>query len=172
MNESNGFFFFPAEASVCEGTNKRKHSMISKKSKYVETDSDEEEEEDKECEYLTPDRCPIPQEPFDFSGWLVFQMQGKSTGELTTRPGSVRRREALRSTGRAKGPPVTGASGAQTISTMPPHHQTSAMVRKTLQNFLSVFTVNAAFASGPVMWSKSPLLYLFSFQKNEEAGET
>lgn len=51
MNESNVVFF--AETSICEGTNKRKHSMISKKSKYVDTDSDEEEEEDKECEYLT-----------------------------------------------------------------------------------------------------------------------
>lgn len=46
----NQMLFFP-ETSICEGTNKRKHSMISKKSKYVETDSDEEEEEDKECEY-------------------------------------------------------------------------------------------------------------------------
>lgn len=39
---------FP-ETSTCEGINKRKHSMISKKVKYIETDSDEEEEEDKEC---------------------------------------------------------------------------------------------------------------------------
>lgn len=37
-----------SESSTCEGINKRKHSMISKKAKYVETDSDEDEE-DKEC---------------------------------------------------------------------------------------------------------------------------
>lgn len=84
-------------------------------------------------------------------------MQGKGTGELTTRPRSVRRREALRSTGKAKGPLVTGASGAQTIPTMPlHHHQTSVMVRKknNSESPFSTFTVNAAFASGLVMWSK------------------
>uniref|UniRef100_H3CUG8 Nipped-B protein n=1 Tax=Tetraodon nigroviridis TaxID=99883 RepID=H3CUG8_TETNG len=34
-----------SESSTCEGINKRKHSMISKKAKYVETDSDEDEED-------------------------------------------------------------------------------------------------------------------------------
>lgn len=51
-----------AEMSFCEGIKKRKHSMISKRSKYAEVDSDEEEEEDddeddgddsdNECQYL------------------------------------------------------------------------------------------------------------------------
>lgn len=44
-----------SETDVCEGINKRKHSVISKKTKYVDTESEEEEEEDddKECQYLT-----------------------------------------------------------------------------------------------------------------------
>lgn len=32
------------DASFCEKTNKRRHSMISKKSKYVEVDSNEDED--------------------------------------------------------------------------------------------------------------------------------
>lgn len=51
------------EMSLCEGINKRKHSMISKRSKYAEVDSDEDEDKDKdeddddssdnECQYLS-----------------------------------------------------------------------------------------------------------------------
>lgn len=45
----------------CEKTNKRRHSMISKSSKYAEVDSDEDDNDDdddepdsdKECEYYT-----------------------------------------------------------------------------------------------------------------------
>lgn len=106
----------------------------------------------------------------------MVQMRGKGTGELTTRPGSVKRREALKSTKKAKGPLVTDASGAQMIPTMPLHHQTLVMVKKNnkkTQNFLYIFTPeNLTFASGLVMWSELALMYLFSFQKNEEAGET
>lgn len=34
------------EMSLCEGINKRKHSMISKRSKYAKVDSDEDEDDD------------------------------------------------------------------------------------------------------------------------------
>lgn len=37
-----------ADMPYCEKTNKRKHSMISKKSKYAEVDSDEDKDEDVE----------------------------------------------------------------------------------------------------------------------------
>ncbi len=44
-----------AETSFCEKTNKRKHSMISKRSKYAELDSseDDEDDSDNECQYQT-----------------------------------------------------------------------------------------------------------------------
>lgn len=48
-----------AEMSFCDGIKKRKHSMISKRSKYAEVDSDEDDGEDDgdnsdiECQYLT-----------------------------------------------------------------------------------------------------------------------
>lgn len=49
------------EMSLCEGIKKRKHSMISKRSKYAEVDSDEDEDKDEddddssdnECQYLS-----------------------------------------------------------------------------------------------------------------------
>lgn len=43
------------EMSLGEGINKRKHSMISKKSKYTEVDSDSKEDDgsDDECQYST-----------------------------------------------------------------------------------------------------------------------
>lgn len=45
--------------------------------------------------------------------------------------------------------------------------------KKVTQNFLYIVTLgNLTFASGLVMWSLLALLYLFSLQKNEEAGET
>lgn len=50
--------------SLCERANKRKHNMISKKSRYVELDSDEDEQEeedrdgsDDECQYLPQYSC-------------------------------------------------------------------------------------------------------------------
>lgn len=41
------------EMSLCEKTNKRRHSMISKKSMYADADSEEDDNDDSddECEY-------------------------------------------------------------------------------------------------------------------------
>lgn len=66
-------------------------------------------------------------------GSLMFQLRGRGTGELTTSPGSVKRREALTSTEKAKGPQVTGASAVQMNPTMPLHRPTSAMVRRNAE---------------------------------------
>lgn len=53
----NKWRFVLADVSYCEKTNKRKHSMISKKSKYAEANSDEDEDGDEDKDSDSDSNC-------------------------------------------------------------------------------------------------------------------
>lgn len=80
---------------------------------------------------IGPKQISLPQEAFKLLV-LILQMQGKSTREITTRRGRVKRREALKSTEKAKAPLVTEGNGAQMTPAKALHHKTSAKVKEKL----------------------------------------